>query len=219
MDEDTLKSLGHDELVRGIKLSLKNAESLIEDAEFLNNIGKLARAYTLFQLATEELGKTRLLVSLLFSVKSGKEINYKKIKEEFLHHETKTKGSMIFEQVALLLLFAEQNDDASRNTIKMAYQDLKNEMNNVKILNERKNLSLYVSVIDKKFILPDDYITQDMVDNLSFNANVRLKASTPLLNNVIDNFETISAKLHEIQNDPNYQFNQDFADLILSTDD
>jgi AbiV family abortive infection protein len=70
--------LDDNNLIEGIRKCIINAKSLIDDALLLKEHGRFARAYTLFQLSIEELGKSSILYFFATSQDVDKETNLKK---------------------------------------------------------------------------------------------------------------------------------------------
>jgi AbiV family abortive infection protein len=74
------------ELLIAVSKSISNSEDLISDADLLQDNNRLARAYTLYQLALEEAGKAMdIYCSLLFGTfkdNGGQKI----LKENFKSH-------------------------------------------------------------------------------------------------------------------------------------
>ena len=67
MPQNQLNNLTVAEIEHGITLALENAAQMIKEGDLLFENNMFARAYTLYQLATEEVGKSRLLFSLIIT--------------------------------------------------------------------------------------------------------------------------------------------------------
>ncbi len=122
MKYDKLDQINSDEIATGIKIVLDNARELFSDGDILYKEKRFARAYTLFQFAIEEIGKSRLLYSLLMAIRNGEKINYNNYNKEFTSHQKKSKGAIVFEIISLLLMFKHEKVKRKRATIKKAYR-------------------------------------------------------------------------------------------------
>src|SRR5690606_24656563 len=105
-----LENVPNKELEDGIEKSMKNAKELIEEGDILFKENKFSRAYCLYQLATEEVGKSRLLFALVMNRQLGENIDYKEVNREFMHHQTKSKSALTFETIALLVMYSSKKD-------------------------------------------------------------------------------------------------------------
>lgn len=90
-------------LLEAVTKSLKNAEQLFEEGQLLKVNQRLARAYTLFQLALEEVGKATLAFSLLFRGTFNDKEEKKLFEDGFRSHKIKTWASAKINIVALQL--------------------------------------------------------------------------------------------------------------------
>lgn len=203
MKNEILNNLSTDEIAKGIELSLENAAELISDADLLLKERKFPRAYTLYQLAIEEIGKSRILFSLIMKLKLGEEVNYKELNSDFLFHQEKTKSSITFELTAILLMGSNtpKEDKEKRDALNEMIDDLAKERKNVGQLNDNKNNSLYVNVIDEKFISPKELITEKIAIAIKEKATIRFHASKPLLIGMLSNIDSIcdDMKTHSIE--------------------
>lgn len=212
MKRQLLEGLSAEEIVRGMSLCESNANELYEDAETLQNANRLARAYTLYQLAIEEIGKVRMLGSLFYSLKLNKEIDYKKADKNFLSHQPKTKESVGFEQIVVMLLYSNEEDETRREQLKQYFQELSDEENRTAVYNDFKNISLYVSVNDGFFVSPKEVITSEMVDQIRTSATIRLKSLSNMIQILTD--ENIVLRTEKITHDPEYKFDKDMIELF-----
>jgi len=159
------------ELESGLKMSWVNANGLIEEADLLYSHNYFCRAYTLYQLAAEELGKCKLLTYSLTEYYLKHEIDEKFLKKYgFRDHMTKTK---IVNALLLSLVTLYQKESGNTpNFFKEIYSDYFNS----KELNEKKNHSLYVSIINEKFVLPESQVKSD--DAIELKRKVKIYRET-----------------------------------------
>lgn len=211
-----LEQLSEEVIISGINMVLDNAKELIKDGDILLKEKRFPRAYTLYQFAIEEIGKSRLLYALLIAIKTGEKIDYKDYNREFTNHIRKSKGAIVFEIAALMLLFKNEKNEEKRTNIKDAYNELLDEERNVEELNNNKNFSLYVSTIDNSFVTPEILISEEMAHKLRQNALIRLRTSTPFHEMILKNLEILTEKIKEIKDKPDYLYDADFAELLLS---
>ncbi|WP_430404225.1 AbiV family abortive infection protein [Fluviicola sp.] len=212
MKRQLLEGLSAEEITRGMRLCESNANELYEDAETLRNANRLARAYTLYQLAIEEIGKVRMLGSLFYSLKLNKEIDYKKADKNFLSHQPKTKESVGFEQIVVMLIYSNEEDETKREQLKQYFQELSDEETRTAVYNDFKNISLYVSVNDGFFVSPKEVITSEMVDQIRTSATIRLRSLSSMIQILTD--ENIVLSIEKIANDPEYKFDKDMVELF-----
>ena len=129
-----------EELLKEVaKKSVQNAKSLIEDAELLKQNNRFQRAYTLYQLAMEEVGKSVISFVLLVSPDGLSKENKKMYIKEFFEQKRKAKRS-----AGIDILFAEV---LYQGEVDNAFSFLKSSFGESEIeLNNRKNFSLYTSL-------------------------------------------------------------------------
>jgi AbiV family abortive infection protein len=165
----SLENISTKNIRHGIKKSFDNASALLCEADILKRNKKYARGYTLCQIAIEELAKIPMLFGLWINRINGNKINYKRLNENFKDHPQKTKLSAQWE-IIFLKTFKEQTGSTwPEEVIK------KNEKIIAKIeeLNVTKNESLYVSVVNNDFQLPEELIHEETFNNLYATALLR----------------------------------------------
>lgn len=192
--------LNEDQLISGIKKTIENAKSLLDDASFLYKNRRYARAYTLFQLSIEEAGKCLILYNSILRLFQGEVINRKHLKKYgYFDHKSKTKESLKLELTALLL-FKDRSNDISK-----LLTNLVNEEKLIKNRNNKKNESLYVSLDDREFMSPYDSITKKEVDDIAEIALIRVKVaetfSTESIKD-IDKIKFLAKEIQRIESDP-----------------
>jgi len=129
-----LKLISDNEIKKGVLLTVKNAESLIDDGKLLYTNKRFPRAFTLFQLASEELGKALLFFDILLNRKLQREINYEMISLEIKDHKAKHRYSVGIEFTAISMIYSDNPKNIKKNlksVIKKLrsssnYNDLKN---------------------------------------------------------------------------------------------
>lgn len=212
-----LEELTISELEIGIVKVLENAENMIFEADLLYKKGRYPRAYTLSQLAIEEIGKSRLLFSLIMDLKLGNEINYKEANRDFIHHQTKSKSAIVFETIVLLVMHSNGKGSPDQRKTKFlnALEELQKESESIDDLNNKKNGSLYVGIVDKKFITPEDVISREMVDGLRTNALIRLEASRTILKAMLEDIDKITELMKEAESKEENMVNNKFIDSFF----
>lgn len=135
-----LEELSIDEIEMGIKKSLENAEDMIKEGDILYKNDSYPRAYTLYQLAIEEIGKSRILFSLILDLKLEKKIDFQELNKDFVHHQTKSKSAITFETTALLVMHSSSGESAEERKKKFfeSLKDLQTEAENINKLNNNK---------------------------------------------------------------------------------
>ena len=206
MGKQSLKDLSEDEVMRGISLVLDNAEDLMFEAFFLRENDRIARSYTLTQLAIEEVGKAGILAGILLSTRQKRLLDWDEIDKIYFNHSGKTTISIAF-QLVFDMLYQKHGIPDRNNYFKDLYIK---KISNVNSQNNNKNDSLYVGVRNNKFISPKDVITEQMVDFLQeelFNKFAGTKALFNEIFNGIDPKDTIEqierkiSKLTELNKD------------------
>ena len=167
-----------------IHKSLANASELIEEAEILAQNKKIARAYTLFQLSIEEVGKASLTFNFVLKGDIENTIEIREFNRNFYSHTAKTKFSQ-----GMDFMFALMSENIP-NTKKIL-ENFMEQRDKVDISNENKNYSLYTSLIDNKFYKPSEIITEEQLSNIAFYAKLRLRIATPFFSLGIENFDVL----------------------------
>ena len=189
MDDKTLE--------KGYRLTFDNAEQLIIDADILKKSGRHQRAYTLYQLAIEEIGKCRILWKAIIEYYHGKEITLKYLKKNgFINHQGKTKESLTSEFSAIW--FYEQS---SGNKLDEMKNQIGDDYKNVSVIDLKKNRSLYVDVESDNFISPVDSITKEMVDEIELKAKIRFNSEEPIMKS-LEEMKKTAQGIKELENNP-----------------
>ena len=192
--------LTDNQIVNGIKKTIENAKSLLEDASFLFQNGRNSRAYTLYQLSIEEAGKSLILYNSLLRFYQGETIDDKHLRKfGYLDHKSKTKESLKLELTALLMFKNNGNDITELLT------NLTEEEKIIGLRNDKKNESLYVTLKGINFISPEEVIHKKEVEDIGQIALIRVKvAETYSLESIkdLDKVKYIANEIQKIENDP-----------------
>ncbi|WP_118950497.1 AbiV family abortive infection protein [Taibaiella helva] len=195
-----LENIDLEELKRGCKITIENAEEMIEEADILINNKRFARAYTLYQLGIEEVGKSNLLLQLIFDLKIGRKVDAKALNKEFKFHQAKSKSSIVFEKAALLLMLSTSQEGSAQERVKQFFEESeKVDKENANMLNDNKNKSLYVGIENGKFISPKYIITTEMALNLRTKALIRTKAAKGLLEGFLNDIDTLTSAMKNLE--------------------
>ncbi len=176
--------MNQQEYIFGIEKTLINAKDLFEDAEILFKKNRFSRAYTLYQLSIEEIGKATLIFNFLLHKDIFDIDEQKKIIREFINHKSKTKSSIGLD---VLLAFVISDQKLKEKVI---YQIRKQEKE-IEQLNILKNRSLYTDIIEEKFINPKEIITEKLAKDIKFIAQIRLNIANGFFKFAITNFEQL----------------------------
>jgi len=195
-----------EEIYNGINKSLLNSIELIDDAEYLFQNKRFARAYALFQLGIEEIGKVTMLFRLVTTyILDGKEIDLNKMKD----HKHKYKETFVYD---LFMLFALSHKNKTID--KSLLDTLIYEIQNIDLINELKNFSLYTSLIDNKFKIPKDIISEKLVISIRYRAMIRLE----VVKSFAGTFDSMNYKEYRdslLQEDSKYIY-QSINEYVLS---
>lgn len=208
-----LEYIDHEELKRGCKITIQNAEEMIEEADILINNKRFARAYSLYQLAIEEVGKSNLLLQLIFDLKMGRKVDTIALNKEFTFHQAKSKSSKVFEKAAMLLMLSRSQEGSAQKREKQFFEEIEEiDKEDSNTLNDNKNNSLYVGVENGKFISPKHIITEEMALNLGTKALIRTKAAKGLLEGFLTDIDTLTKAMKNFED----QGKQDNSDIVKS---
>lgn len=168
--------LAYKELKNGFDLALENARDLLDEAKGLAIFEHYSRAYTLYQLSIEEVGKCIILLRALIESSLGVNIDHHYLKSlGYFDHQSKTKTSLVAESVMLKFFEKSTGQDITE-----LLKELKYDAQHVKDINALKNKSLYVGFNGNKFVAPKSVITKEMVDDIAFKADIRIHAIIPM---------------------------------------
>ena len=167
--------LAYKELKNGFDLALENARDLFDEAKGLAIFEHYSRAYTLYQLSIEEVGKCIILLRALIEGSLGVNIDSHYLRLlGYFDHQSITKTSLGAESV--MLQFFEKS---TGHDITEFLKELKYDAQHVKDINALKNESLYVGFNGNKFVAPKSVITKEMVDDIALKQIYAFMQSFP----------------------------------------
>ncbi|MHA7607882.1 AbiV family abortive infection protein [Elizabethkingia meningoseptica] len=170
-----------------ISKALKNAQELYEEAEILKDKKKYARAYTLFHLAIEEVGKVFIVFKYLLAGDYSED-KLKKFDTEFRQHKIKIDLSTNIDVIVSWVMDGELSSEIIEN-ITYTKEQIEN-------LNNLKNLSLYSFIFNGNSYNPSDMIESEDVDQINQIAEYRIKGTEDLakvLLKDLDHFISVAA--------------------------
>lgn len=177
-------SLTRADYFEAIRKSLANARELIDEAEILVQNKKIARAYTLFQLSIEEVGKAFLTFNFVLNGDIDNAAEIREFDSAFINHKAKTKFSQGLD--FMFALMSEKTPDT-----KKILENFMEQRDKVNISNNYKNYSLYTSLIDNKFYMPSEIITEQQLSDIAYYAKLRLSIANPFFTLGIENFDAL----------------------------
>lgn len=155
-------------LINCVEKCLQNARELFDEAEILKKNKKYPRAYTLYHLSIEEIGKVFIIFKYLIQDNYSEE-NSKKFNREFTDHKAKIKTSKNIEKIMLFLIQGELTEEQ--------FNILTYSKEAIETFNKFKNLSLYCFIDNKSVFKPSDLIGSEEVNLIRPNSELRLKLS------------------------------------------
>ena len=175
-------------LINCVEKCLQNARELFDEAEILKNNKKYPRAYTLYHLSIEEIGKIFIIFQYLVQDDYSEEKS-KKFSKEFADHKTKIKTSRNSEKIMLALL---KNEPSTEDFENLTYDKV-----TIERLNHFKNLSLYTFIDNKSVFKPSDIISLDDINLIKPNSELRLILSEELGRLLVKNIDKFIYQLKE----------------------
>lgn len=157
-------------IINGMKKSLKNSESLLNEALLLQSHKNFARAYTLCQFSLEEQGKVQILFELWIKRINGNQIDYEQMNKNFINHKTKTKISIDTE----ITFWETMKERTGYDWIDKIIDDREKLRLQISTFNNLKNESLYVSIKNDDFQSPEEVIGEEEYKNIFSDAYMRL---------------------------------------------
>ena len=171
-------------LLEVAKKSITNAESLLLDGDLLRENKRIQRAYTLYQLAMEEVGKAISSIIMLFVPDGLSEENIKEYKRIFFKHKPKTKKSSAMDIFICEVLYRGDAEGALSFLQSSFTED-------ETLLDERKNNSLYTAIVGEKVKNPAEMIDQTMMQHIWFRARSRYNAAFAFINIGLNNYKEL----------------------------
>lgn len=145
-----------DELEEMREAVLANARNLVEEAQMLLDAGRVARVFTLSQLASEELAKLPMLTRALVELASGATVDWKRLHKRLRDHVEKS-------NLAIDLDFF-RGDITAEEFLALDAREL----------NHLKNASLYVGISAQGVERPEAVITKGLAEKSLRYAGKRL---------------------------------------------
>lgn len=184
------------QIKNGIPKIIENAVSLFSDATLLEENQRIERAYTLYQLSIEEIGKAFMLIgSLIFENVNDSGIQ-KKLKEDIKNHQAKSKKSIGLDVFLQEFMRAKDVEKYEKLVLKSF-----DEFENTNSINEKKNSSLYVSFNGNKFLKPSECVTIQDLTKIKARASYRIFIGEKLFPAIIDKAELFKEKMIEFEFD------------------
>lgn len=170
--------------------ALKNAEELFEDAQILLKNDRLPRAYTLFHLSIEEVGKVFVLYKYLLQndYSAG---NLDKFLSEMRDHKIKINLSTNA-KILEAAFTNSQSFDLYKSIINHEYSE-----SEIKELNKLKNDSLYSGFENDKSFLPHEKFSKSKVEEIKIKAESSIKFSIWFNNKFINDLDYYLGVLSE----------------------
>lgn len=168
------KKIKISEIKKGIELSIENSFELINDAQILFENERYARAYSLSQLALEELGKSIMLFDFYQNLQADerKTFDFKSFRIKFRDHKWKSYESIFIE----LLMKADSKSPEFEN---VALENFKKIQKNKKgYFDNLKNQSLYVSLQNDKFKKPNELFKKEKVSKFINESKAKIEFSS-----------------------------------------
>lgn len=159
-------------LEKAVLNALNNAKELFEEAVILEENKKYARAYTLFHLSIEEVGKVFIIFKYLLG-NDYSDDQMKKFDIEFRQHKVKIDLAANIDVIATWLM------DGGELTTEII-ENVTYSKKQIEKLNELKNLSLYSFLHNGSSFKPSDVIEQKDVEEIHLTAQYRLKGTSDL---------------------------------------
>lgn len=162
-----------DEFKKGAIFSLVNAYQLYGDAMIMDSLERLPRVYSFTKLALEEAAKSLMLFEIYIFKKSN-----------FPNYESSPRYNLIIKGVddhnpkteyALNFLLSKQREfinfypveQAEDSPLHKECEEIKLLIEKVKKLDNKKNTSLYTSIVNNKFLPPFQSTSQEDINEIS----------------------------------------------------
>jgi AbiV family abortive infection protein len=166
--------------------SLQNAQELIEDGLVLFKEERIPRAYTMFQLGLEETGKSVACLNYLIFADLKDMKGMQEFKRFlFRDHQWKTTKS-----IGMEILFAIFQFEDYKKAI-LHIDELIEENEDVYLLNDMKNYSLYTSLINNQCKTPGELITAKDVGAIAIKSMRRVHAAELYISQTLPNIDEL----------------------------
>jgi AbiV family abortive infection protein len=169
-------------LLNTIEKCIENSRELYEEAEILRNHKKFARAYTLYHLSIEEIGKVFIIYNFILEENYDKTA-CKKFDKNFTDHKTKIALSVTIMQIAFFL---------KRIIPLKEIEKINYTSKNITSQNNLKNQSLYTFLYNGTSFKPSDIINNEKyILETKDRAEIFLLATEQFLETVIPNIDKL----------------------------
>lgn len=173
-------------LFKVVTKALENADQLLDEARILLDNEKNARAYTLYQLSIEEVGKVALAFHFILSGNYEVAKDKKDFVDAFMDHKSKTKKAI---GIDFMLIMCSENLNLSRDML----TEMHKQYESVNVSNNMKNYSLYTSIVGDDVLLPSEIIDKSNASEIGYYAQLRYNAAKLVYGSAIQNFESFKA--------------------------
>ena len=191
-------------LIEICKKSLENAKDLITDADLLKENNRIPRAYTLYQLATEEVGKAIYCYLIIVEEKYDDPKVKSEFEKVFISHRKKTEKSSSL-NIMIAEVLHKGNFEGALNFLQESIE----ERNQLEEINNLKNNSLYTTIINTKVKNPSEVITANLLSKIELKAKSRFGAIKAFVTFGIEHLTFL--REHQKAN-PNYELDiEDYA--------
>jgi AbiV family abortive infection protein len=197
-------------LFEAVTKSIKNAGQLIEEGKLLKANGKLARAYTLYQLSIEEVGKALMTYGFLLFDDYENEEKQKEFLKDFKDHKVKTKKSAGVDFMIAMTI-------GTPEIKKVLISNMQTQLENTNKFNDLKNYSLYTSLIVNTFLMPEEVISEKIVNELEFYAVIRHGAADQVYNIGIKEFDKILEARKQMDLDKLFRETADYVAELMNS--
>lgn len=161
------------EFKKGAVFSLVNAYQLYGDAMIMDSLGRLPRVYSFTKLALEEAAKSLMLFEIYIFKKSNfpdyeNTPRYNLIIKGIDDHNPKTEYGLNFllsKQRELINFHPVKQEEDS--PLHKETEEIKMLIEKVKNLDNKKNTSLYTSIVNNKFLPPFLSTTQEDINEIT----------------------------------------------------
>jgi AbiV family abortive infection protein len=192
----------NDEILKKVaEKSMKNAESLMSDANILKEAKRYQRAYALYQFSMEEVGKAVSSVLLLVLIDPTAE-DIKEYKKNFTKHRYKIKRSVGLGSFICQVLY-KGNYEGAMSFLESSMSENENT------LDEYKNKSLYTAIIGDDVKIPSEMVDEKKMDYVWFRATTRYNMAQPFIKVLLEHYQ----KLREHQRE-----NGSIRDMSVDTE-
>jgi len=208
-----LEPIPDDEIKKGILITINSAQSLIQDGKLLYTNNRFARAFSMFQFASEELGKALILFDILLMRKLKRKINYKMRSKEITDHQVKHRYSVGIEFTAISMIYSDDTEDR-KEILKSVIKKLQSS----KIYNDLKNNSIYVNLQNDKFKIPEEYINKEIAEAIMIDVDQRFQIYSRDIDERLERIDEIALKYIDFEKDPYFDKNfiEDLKQFIES---